>query len=60
MTNEKDKKLEAAQASLDEILKRIGPYVPKTPQVQSKPEPVWGPVDIDLLPMPQHKASQSF
>jgi hypothetical protein len=46
----KDKKIEAARESLNEILKQIEPYIPKPPQVKQKPARLWQVVDSHVLP----------
>ena len=54
----KNKKIKSAQESFGDIVKRIGPYIPRTPKVEKKPEPTWEPVGADAFPIPQHKAQQ--
>ena len=41
MNKKKQKQIEEAKDSLGEILKRIAPYVPKTPKVKPKPKRQW-------------------
>jgi hypothetical protein len=60
MRKEKKKKLKMAHESLDDIIKRIGPFLPKTPQAKQKPEPTWERSDIDVLPIPTHKIQSSI
>lgn len=46
----KDRKIQAARESLDEILKRIGPYMPKQPEEKKKATRTWQVVDSHVLP----------
>ena len=48
----KNKKIEAAQESLEDILKRIKPYMPKHRKVKEKPARTWQIVDSHVLPPP--------
>jgi len=46
----KNKNIKAARQSLDEILKRIEPYMPKLPKEEKKPSRTWQIVDSHVLP----------
>ena len=46
----KNRNIEAARESLDEMLKRIGPYIPKKPKMKKKTTQTWQIVDSRVLP----------
>lgn len=46
----KDKEIKAARESLDEILKRIEPYMPKRPTIKEKTAQIWRVMDSHVLP----------
>jgi hypothetical protein len=52
--NGKNKRIEQAVESLEEILKRIGPYMPKTPKGEHKQERTWKLSKDTALPLPKH------
>lgn len=57
-TREDQKKIKSAKESLDDILKRIGPFMPKPPKVEKKSEPKWRPIDPNTcLPINYPKRS---
>jgi len=51
MRGHKNKKIEQAFESLDEILKRIGPYMPEAPKGEPKEERQWK-LAKDTTPLP--------
>ncbi|MHC4792182.1 MAG: hypothetical protein ACYS8Y_12265 [Planctomycetota bacterium] len=46
----KDKDIKAARQSLDEILKRIEPYMPKARKAEHKPPRIWQISDSRSVP----------
>lgn len=55
MKKGKNKIIEQAIESLEDILKRIGPYMPKSPKAEQKKERQWRLAkDDDTLPLPKH------
>ncbi len=50
----KDKKIEQAKESLEEILRRIGPYMPKTPKSEPTKERQWKMSKGTIYPNPKH------
>jgi hypothetical protein len=55
MRGHKNKKIEQAKDSLDDILKRIGPYMPKTPKEEPTKERQWKmSKDITCPHLPEH------
>lgn len=51
----KNKKIEQARESLDDILKRLGPYIPKLPKGKQKEEPQWKTDKETIYPcLPKH------
>jgi len=60
MNKKKNKKYEAAKKSLSDILITLGPYTPKSPKVEQKPEPTWESVGTGAFPIPQHKMGQKI
>lgn len=58
MKKKKNKKYEAAKGSLNDILKTLGPYIPKTPKIERNPEPPWE--SIGTFPIPQNKTRRNF
>ena len=55
MKKGKNKIIEQAFESLEDILKRIGPYMPKLPKAKQKQERQWKMSKDDaILPSPKH------
>jgi hypothetical protein len=52
MAERKNKKIEQAFESLEEILKRIGPYMPKMPKAEHKEERQWKLGKDATFPLP--------
>ncbi|MHC4595693.1 MAG: hypothetical protein ACYS19_12215 [Planctomycetota bacterium] len=52
MKGRKNKKIEQAIESLDEILKRIGPYMPEAPKGEHKEERQWKLAKDTVFPLP--------
>lgn len=46
----KSENLKYAKESLDEMLKRIAPYMPKTPKVEQKPTKEWRTIGKGTIP----------
>ena len=55
MKKGKNKIIHQAIESLEEILKRIDPYIPKSPKAEKKEERQWRLAkDDSVLPSPEH------
>lgn len=54
MKTHKDKKIQEAFDSLEEIVKRIKPYMPKVPKAEPKKEQQWGVSKGTLPSAPKH------
>ncbi len=52
MKGQKNKKIEQAVESLEEILRRIGPYLPKAPEREQKEERQWRLSKDTTYPLP--------
>jgi hypothetical protein len=52
MTQKKNKNIEAATESLEEMLKRIGPFMPKHPQVKPEEPQEWQAGSEGTVPWP--------
>jgi len=52
MRGRKNKKIEEAFESLEEILKRIGPYMPEAPKGERKEERQWKLSKDTAFPLP--------
>lgn len=51
----KNKKIEQAKESLEDILRRIGPYMPKTPKAEPTEERQWKMSKDAICPnLPKH------
>jgi len=54
------KDIKRAQASLDEMLKRIKPYMPKIPKSKPAPKANWELSRNDSFPPPKSPTNRSF
>jgi len=60
MKPKNNKQFKAARNSLNEILKTLGPYIPKKPKIKESQEPIWESMGTDTFPVPQHRSRKEI